>query len=240
MVLPFACVEEFLTDHPLRKLTCTRPPDLHEVIVQILTRERAEAEKASERPKTAEQFSFTCSQCKSHSHTVDYREAIVSCRECGACERYVDPSLREYEKSDDQSGASCKGSVPEWYNRSMTDEERRSWEIDSEIQQWINHPMASISTEKDKLPMIKRRALLPARANVTDRVVGALLTEFITELLDLDAVEKAVRHGKAVPIAEYVEKKPEFKCSKCGAAVWTLWESRRHPCDWGKKKRRRF
>jgi hypothetical protein len=122
----------------------------------------------------------------------------------------------------------------------MTDEERRVWEIEAEIQQWVHHPMAGVSIEKDKLSMIKRRALLPARANVTDRVVGAILTESITDLLDLDAVQRAVRDGKAVPVARYTEKKPEFKCSKCGAAVWTLWETRRHPCGWGQRKRRRI
>ena len=240
--LPLACIREFIESHPLFVLTEANIHSVYDVIVAILTHEKVVQEEATKKasqqhlssethPRRAQ---FVCPSCKGERYYVDTKDANLICRACGTCTRWIDASLREYEKPVDLAGK-----APGRCSHAFTQEERKQHDIENELQKWVLNPYARVPMDKVAYDRAVRRASVPLRANITDRVVGAILTHCIAEKLDLDDIERRMQANNGLPVLRYEEKVPEYACQKCGAAVWTLWETRRHPCGWGMKKRKR-
>ena len=243
VVLPYSVVGDYIRDHPLSLLTRIKPTTIYDVVVEILTVLREPP--AAVPPPTADQtpgpvhVDFTCPSCKGRAHVIDYRESNVVCKGCGACVRHTG-SYRTYEKdASPHKGGGDHGSVPDWWNAHMSDEERRAWEIQREAKHLVGHPDAMAAMGADELELVTRRARMATRAATSDRVVAAVFVRDILAKVDLDEVAAAVQRGAAIEPLRYVAPRPQFACRKCGASVWNKWEERRHPCEWGRRKRPR-
>lgn len=241
IVFPFACVKDYIEKHPLTALTRSKPEDVYDVIVEILTFEKLKRDKSAPPKKEAnvpvKSTLFQCPGCKCIVYEVDTKEATRICSKCGVCVRYTDETMRDYDK--EYCTIHCSGGgEPSWYNVSMTAEEQNAYDIEKAMQQWIKNPYARVALDQATYELTKERASLPLRANPTNRVVGATMVHFILQKVDVPKIEQLVRSNKPLPTIYYEEPLPQFSCQKCGAAVWTLWESRRHPCGWGKKRKR--
>ena len=243
IVLPLSCVRHFIEEHPLYQLVNTDVQAIYGVVISILSSEREERVKRPA-PKESPQDvprrgHFVCELCKCTVYVIDTREATMICTECGVCSPLQNTSMREHEKPVvSGSSRAASGKVPDWYNRTMTSDECQKYEIENEMRHWISNPYACVAMDENTYDVTTRRAAMPLRANTTDRVVGAILTHFILQKIDLADIEHKVRADRALPILHYEEKLPQYACNKCGVAVWTAWETRRHPCGWGKKRKR--
>lgn len=243
IVLPFVCIGNFIEDHPLTNLSGANVEAVYNVIVSILSDEKELPRKKRlapppSNPPTTKKSDFECPLCKSTTYVIDAKEGNVVCASCGVCTRLPITGNHEYNKPEDGRVGGGRSKVPDWYNNAMTAEEMKEYEIDTEMQMWTCNPYARAKLDADTYELTKRRAAIPHRANTTDRVVGAILTHFLAPKLDLDDTERRVRCRQPLPTVQYEEAMPQFACNRCGAAVWTSWESRRHPCRWGKATRR--
>ena len=242
------CLEGYLRDHPLTALSNVNVEAVYNVIVAILSDERdnasaLEGRLAADKPagQTGQRVgSFVCPSCTSSVFTTDTREGDMICSGCGACVRLPSTNNHEYDKSTERrQPGDIKSKLPKWYNHVMTAVETKEYEIEEEMYKWVNNPYAHAKLDSSAYQLAKRRAAIPGRANATDRAVGAILTHFIVDKIDVHDIERRVRARQPLPLLTYERPAPRFACNKCGATVWTMWESRRHPCGWGKAARQR-
>jgi transcription elongation factor Elf1 len=222
LLLPFSCVKDYLEKHPLTQLTGAAVQDIYTAIIEILeTEKRSAAEIAPSQPNSSEQQagSFRCPLCQSHAYTRDIREATVVC-ECGYCMRRQDGARAGFQRD-----------VPARVH--PTEIERHLWRVGVDLRHWAEHPDAGVALGEDEILRAIARASAATCATPTARIVGARWVKSITEELDIDAVAVAVQIGKSLPRLAH-KKPPTFRCKRCGRQVQSVWETRRHPCMWGK------
>ncbi len=246
VLLPYDCVKAFLENHALVNEAKVSPQSVHECIVQML-----DATKVPERGGGGEPSSSIgpCIHCKERRREIDIREALIVCTNCGVVEKYSNPrNCMAFDKSEPTT-RTCrdkKDNLPQWIkNASQFDDgEYHAYEVGEEVEHWNTHRNGGTHMGEDDLSLAKKRALIPVRASITSRSLAALFFPWVKSNFDFENLNQLIRQGKTLPILKEREDPNlkqwgELRCLRCDAIVSTPYEQKRHPCNWGKTKRRR-
>lgn len=82
--------------------------------------------------------------------------------------------------------------------------------------------------------------MIEIKSNSLSKAFAAIAMVQLGDRVDWDCVKKAVNMSAPVPQVTIMERKvSQYRCNKCGQEVAEAYMVRKHPCQWGKKKRKR-
>lgn len=249
MLLPYDVVEPFLSDNSLCQLSGADPKAVYECLLVILAEMKRDRDKATEvagyRPKPSVP---RCTACKIGFWEIDTKEAYAVCSECGVVAQtnlvLADNCTTFNERHDDgqRHHRTSAPDVPQWMQKALdyTSEELHRFEVEGEIDSLNDNPFVAEFKlfDVDKRDA-KRYAMLPARANAIVRATAALVAPRVDKFFDMDDIRSRISEGRALPIMRYESPRMQYKCNRCGVGVSEPYMQRRHPCEWGKRPRKR-
>ena len=81
--------------------------------------------------------------------------------------------------------------------------------------------------------------LIKVRSNTLSKVFAVIAYIQLENRVDWESIQSAVKVGAPIPTIEIMlYKESKYNCIKCGASVDEPYMVKRHPCGWGKKRRR--
>ena len=229
--LPVSVVDAF-REHPLLEATNVSIRDVHACLVVMLSGSPPKGPCQSPFMRTP----TACVACKDARIEIDHRAGDYVCGTCGV----VQPSRimeHGYQKPDTPCASSCfgKSRLPEW----AMHREDYYWFVDHERE--LEHYNRYVNLSVDDMEMCKayaRKSLLDKRASPIARVVAALLLPILQQKVDLDALKHSMSSGCAIELPDARPPEPTHPCLRCGALTFSTSDARRHPCNWGRKRRR--
>lgn len=251
VLLPFDCIAQYLEEHPLMCNSKASQRKVYDCVIEMMTegaKKKTEWDKVKLPSKS--ESTYACKVCKDAKSymLLNAKEGELVCTECGAVERcIIESNCTIYDKSVHEGSSAYatqkqdNNNIPTWLVNSLQDsDEYRQWEIEKELGHW-NTPLYGSKRAVDEIPRLTLRAKQPKHAGLLERAVAALLIDDIENFFDLNDVQKRVRLCQ--PLEKLRYKDPDdvgeiLRCLKCNARVRDRWEMRRHPCRWGKKRKR--
>lgn len=248
-LLPFDAVRDFLSQSPAVIYTSVSVALVYDAIIEILTAlETQKIEQKRGNPQTNDKpTTERCTSCLTGYMQLNTKEAEKVCTNCGTVHE-VRMILRDNcqtfdERYDDmlRHSRSTPNDVPKWVQKALDydSEERHRMEIENELEHYNAIPhLKDQKLRPDEMMRAKRNAMLPSRANPSTRVVAAMLVPKVEKFLEDHDVRQAITAGRSLPTMRFTPRESPYKCIRCGAAVDEPYLQRRHPCGWGKKKRK--
>lgn len=224
---PYDCVKDFLETHPVMRMSRAKPWRIHHFLSELLSHDgKCEGSNASKpATKEATKQTFSCPLCKGTQFEINHREACLTCTDCGCTETYIDPDNCMYY-AEAECATRCRA------------DSSLEYEIAAEICHWSDLPGSLVRRSGSEQKSAVREALRLKYASLTERCVSALLVTDVRKLVDLEAVKDRMRTGRELPVIAAATAPPNpYVCNGCGKPVASRYESRRHGCNWGKRKR---
>lgn len=244
ILLPFDSVRPFLDESPLLQLTQVDTKNVYDAVIEIMSLwDKRSKEQVPLVPKPVPR----CTHCKIGYLVNNEVDADCVCSNCGvvqASRLIIENNCQTYnERHDDmiRYKRSVPKDVPKWVQQSldMQGNEMQRFEVENELEKWNSNPYAQHQwLTKDSLDKAKDDAMIPQRANATVRAVAAMLTPKIYAFFDFNDIKTRISKGMPLPVVRYQPPVAKYKCFKCGAPVFEPYMQRKHPCGWGRKRRR--
>ena len=230
--LPLSVVEAF-REHPLLQATGVSVKEVHACLVVMLS---GHPPSLPQQP-VPNYTPMYCIACKGTRIEIDHRAGDYICNSCGVVQpsRVMENSFQRPVEASAGRASSSNFRLPVW----ATLRDDYYWVFDHEYE--IEHFNCFVNHSTDDIERCKayaRKSLLDKRASPTARVVAALILPILRKKVDLDALKQSMSSGNAIDLPDLRPPQPTFPCPRCNALTFCASDAKRHPCNWGRKRKR--
>ena len=164
------------------------------------------------------------------------RDGDWVCNSCGVVQGRV--CHTQFSKTETAAHAKRPAhKLPKWTEHCL-ETDGYYHEHTRELEHW-NHYVNLSDADMSRAKWYIRKSLRDQRVSPLVRVVAALLAPRFLDTVDMEDVRQRVLKRTKLVIPSFDPPAAEFACPRCHAKVATLCDARRHPCNWGKHKRKR-